>query len=144
MLIVKDDIFITGFGGAPHQTLAERRRKAPAARDIASLVRSIDSSVVAALERAREVAPDEQGKLAMALALWGEHSTTALVSGYRNNLANRLWPADPAAADSMLKFFVLERAVYELDYELAHRPERLRAPLAAALRILSDPTDEAA
>ncbi len=145
MLIVKDDIFITGFGGASLQTLTERRRKAPAARDVAGLIRSIDSSVVAALERALEVAPDEQGKLAVALALWREHSTTALVSGYRNGIANRrLWPADPAATDGMLKFFLLERAVYELDYELAHRPERLRAPLAAALRILSDPTNEAA
>jgi maltose alpha-D-glucosyltransferase/alpha-amylase len=145
MLIVKDDIFITGFGGASLQTPTERRRKAPAARDVAGLIRSIDSSVVAALARAREVAPDEHGRLAAALALWREHSTTALVSGYRNSIANRrLWPADRGAADGMLKFFVLERAVYELDYELAHRPERLRAPLAAALRILSESTGEAA
>jgi maltose alpha-D-glucosyltransferase / alpha-amylase len=145
MLIVKDDIFITGFGGEPLQTLAERRRKAPAARDVARLIRSIDSSVVVALERARAVAPDEHGRFAAALALWREHSTTALVSGYRNGIANRrLWPADPGAADSMLKFFLLERAFYELDDELARRPERLRAPLAAALRILSEPAGKAA
>jgi maltose alpha-D-glucosyltransferase / alpha-amylase len=144
-LIVKDDIFITGFGGAPLQTLTERRRKAPAARDVARLIRSIDSSVVAARERAREVGPDEQGRLATALALWREHSTTAVVSGYRNSIANRrLWPADPGAADGMLKFFLLERAVDELDHDLAHRPERLRAPLTAVLRTLSESTGEAA
>ena len=64
MLIVKDDIFIIDFEGEPRRSLAERRRKAPAARDVAGLIRSIDYSATAALERALKVAPDEHGKLA--------------------------------------------------------------------------------
>ena len=64
MLIAKDDIFIIDFEGEPRRTLAERRRKAPAARDVAGLIRSIDYSATAALDRALKVAPDEQGKLA--------------------------------------------------------------------------------
>ena len=64
MLIVKDDIFIIDFEGEPRRPLAERRRKAPAARDVAGLIRSIDYSATAALERALKVAPDEHGKLA--------------------------------------------------------------------------------
>ena len=67
MLIVKDDIFIIDFEGEPRRTLAERRRKAPAARDVASLIRSIDYSATAALERALEVAHDEHGRLSAAL-----------------------------------------------------------------------------
>src|SRR4029077_18697770 len=53
MLIVKDDIFIVDFDGDPRRPIAERRRKAPAARDVASLIRSIDYSTTAALGRAQ-------------------------------------------------------------------------------------------
>ena len=48
LLIVKDDIFIIDFEGEPRRTIAERRRKAPAARDVAGLIRSIDYSATAA------------------------------------------------------------------------------------------------
>ena len=75
MLIVKDDIFIIDFEGEPRRTIAERRRKAPAARDVAGLIRSIDYSATAALERALKVAPDEQGRLAAALAEWRDRAT---------------------------------------------------------------------
>src|SRR5262249_15505814 len=70
MLIVKDDIFIIDFEGEPRRSLEERRRKAPAARDVAGLLRSIDYSATAALERALKSAPDEHGKLAQALDDW--------------------------------------------------------------------------
>ena len=61
MLIVKDDIFIIDFEGEPRRPHHERRRKAPAARDVAGLIRSIDYSATAALERAVKAAPDEHG-----------------------------------------------------------------------------------
>jgi maltose alpha-D-glucosyltransferase/alpha-amylase len=54
-----------------------------------------------------------------------------------------LWPADPRAATGMLNFFLLENALHEIEYELPHRPDWLRAPLMRMLRILSLPADEA-
>ena len=80
LLIVKDDIFIIGFEGEARRTLDERRRKAPAARDVASLIRSIDYSATAALERALKVRPDEYGRLGAALGEW------------RDRAARRFWP----------------------------------------------------
>src|SRR6478609_8222475 len=115
ILIVKDDIFIIDFEGEPRRTLEERRRKAPAARDVAGLIRSIDYSATAALERALKVAPDEQGKLGAALAEWRDRSTAAFLAAYREVRANqRLWPGDPQAAEQMLNFFLLEKAFYEI------------------------------
>jgi maltose alpha-D-glucosyltransferase / alpha-amylase len=144
ILIVKDDIFIIDFEGEPRRSLGERRRKAPAARDVAGLIRSIDYSATAALERALKVAPDEHGKLGAALAEWRERSAAAFLAAYRETLTNhRLWPADPRAAGKMLNFFLLEKVLYEIEYELAHRPEWLRVPLTGAIRILSQYTDEA-
>jgi maltose alpha-D-glucosyltransferase/alpha-amylase len=141
MLIVKDDIFIIDFEGEPRRPLAERRRKAPAARDVAGLIRSIDYSATAALERALKVAPDEQGKLGAALAEWRDRAAAAFLDTYHEIMTNqRLRPADPHAAEQMLNFFLLEKALYEIEYELAHRPEWLRVPLTGVLRILSQQT----
>jgi maltose alpha-D-glucosyltransferase/alpha-amylase len=145
ILIVKDDIFIIDFEGEPRRPLGERRRKAPAARDVAGLIRSIDYSATAALERALRVAPDENGKLGAALAEWRERAAAAFLAAYREIMTNqRLWPADPLAAEQMLNFFLLEKAVYEIEYELAHRPEWLRVPLTGMIRILSQQQTEEA
>ena len=142
MLVVKDDIFIIDFEGEPRRTLEERRRKAPAARDVAGLIRSIDYSTTAALERALKVTTDEQGKLAAALNTWRDRATGAFLSGYRETMGpTRLWPGDLAAAGRLLNFFLLEKAIYEIEYELAHRPDWLRVPLTGALRILSQPME---
>jgi maltose alpha-D-glucosyltransferase / alpha-amylase len=144
MLIVKDDIFIIDFEGEPRRTLAERRRKAPAARDVAGLIRSIDYSATAALVRALKAAPDEQGKLGAALVEWRERSTAAFLAGYREFMTNQqLWPADPQASMQMLNFFLLEKTLYEIEYELAHRPDWLRVPLTGMIRILSKHANEA-
>ncbi|MGA7806546.1 maltose alpha-D-glucosyltransferase [Bradyrhizobium sp.] len=143
LLIVKDDIFITGFEGERYLALAERRRKAPAARDVASLIRSIDYSVTAALERALKVAPEEQGRLAAALAEWRQRATTAFLTGYRDIIkSSRLWPAELHASNAMLDFFLLEKALCEIEDELTHHPDWLRIPLAGMLRILSEPASE--
>jgi len=49
----------------------------------------------------------------------------------------RLWPAKADDADRLLDFFLLEKVCYELEYEMAHRPDWLRVPLAGAQRIFS-------
>jgi maltose alpha-D-glucosyltransferase/alpha-amylase len=137
-LIVKDDVSIIDFEGEPRRSIEDRRRKAPAARDVAGLIRSIDYSATAALERALKSAPDEHGKLARALEGWREHSASAFMSAYRSCLTDaRLWPQSLEAADRLLDFFLLEKAFYEIEYELAHRPDWLRVPLAGTWRILS-------
>jgi len=144
ILIVKDDVFIIDFEGEPRRSLNERRRKAPAARDVAGLIRSIDYSATAALERALRVAPDEHGKLGAALVGWRDRATEAFMDAYRETMTNaQLWPVDRAAAERLLNFFLLEKAFYEIEYELAHRPEWLRVPLTGAIRILSENADEA-
>jgi maltose alpha-D-glucosyltransferase / alpha-amylase len=144
MLIVKDDVAIIDFEGEPRRSIEDRRRKAPAARDVAGLMRSIDYSATAALERALKSAPDEHGKLARALEGWREQSAAAFMAAYRSALTDaRLWPQSLDAADRLLDFFLLEKAFYEIEYELAHRPDWLRVPLAGTWRILS-PSEDAA
>ncbi len=138
MLIVKDDVYIIDFEGEPRRSLAERRLKAPAARDVAGLIRSVDYSATAAFQRALLAGPDEHGRIAAGLEDWRVRSTATFLDAYRETLGDHdLWPKDRAAADHLLDFFLLEKAFYEIEYELSHRPDWLRVPVAGALRILS-------
>jgi maltose alpha-D-glucosyltransferase/alpha-amylase len=141
-LIVKDDIFIIDFDGDPHLARADKRRKAPAARDVAGLIRSIDLSVNAALNRALSGGTEEQGRLTAALGEWRERATATFLSAYREAMTDRLlWPQDRQAADGLLRFFLLDQAFDEVEYELSHRPEGLHAPLTGLLRILSNESE---
>jgi maltose alpha-D-glucosyltransferase / alpha-amylase len=145
ILIVKDDVSIIDFEGEPRRSVADRRKKAPAARDVAGLLRSIDYSTTAALERALKNAPDEHGKIARALDIWRDRSAATFVDTYRKTVADHpLWPGDARKADRVLDFFLLEKAFYEIGYELAHRPEWLRVPLTGIVRILSAKQEVAA
>jgi maltose alpha-D-glucosyltransferase/alpha-amylase len=144
MLVVKDDIFIIDFEGEPRRPLSERRGKAPAARDVAGLIRSIDYSATAALQRAQTVASDETGKVEAALTFWRDRAINTFLAAYRGLMAQApLWPAEPQAAENMLNFFLLEKALYEIEYEMAYRPDWLRVPLTGMLRILSQHRNEA-
>jgi maltose alpha-D-glucosyltransferase/alpha-amylase len=137
MLIAKDDVFIIDFEGEPRRSFAERRRKVPAARDVAGLIRSLDYSVMAALGRTQEAGADEAGRLGIALELWRDQSIAAFLAAYRETInGSPVWPADQVHADKLLKFFLLEKALYEVEYELAYRPNWLRVPLKGTIQIL--------
>ena len=124
VLIVKDDVFITGFEGDLRQPIEERRRKAPVARDVANMIWSIETSSLAARERALHLAPDEHGRLGNALAEWVDRATAAFLAAYRELMADSsIWPDDPLAARHMVDFFVLEKAFDVLETELTQRPE---------------------
>jgi maltose alpha-D-glucosyltransferase/alpha-amylase len=144
LLMVKDDVYIIDFEGEPKRSAAERRRKVPAARDVAGLLRSIDYSATAALDRATRVVPDDQGKVARALEDWRARSVAAVLTAYRDAMTDtRLWPAEPQAAQQLLNFFMLEKALYEIEYELSFRPDWLHVPLVGTLRVLAPPQDNA-
>ena len=144
LLIAKDDILIIDFEGEPRRSLAERRRKAPAARDVAGLLRSIDYAAGAAMMRARAAAPDDSGTLLADLKTWRDIAADTFLFAYRESVTDtRLWPQHELAADHLLKFFLLEKVFYEIGYELAHRPDWLGVPLDGALRILASETEVA-
>jgi maltose alpha-D-glucosyltransferase/alpha-amylase len=137
VLIVKDDAYILDFEGEPGRSLAERRQKAPAARDVAGLIRSIDYSTVAALANAPNLTPEERNILHPKLAVWRDHATEAFWSACRQATDPALWPSEPALSQNLLDFFLLEKAFYEIEYELMNRPAWLHVPLEGCWRILA-------
>jgi maltose alpha-D-glucosyltransferase / alpha-amylase len=137
VLVAKDDAYILDFEGEPGRTLEERRAKAPAARDVAGLIRSIDYSTTAALFNAINLTPDERAILTPKLEHWKSRATEAFWTACRDATDPSLWPADPAEAAAVLDFFLLEKAFYEMEYELMNRPAWLNVPLDGMWRILS-------
>ena len=92
---------------------------------------------MAVLDRITKSAPEEHNKVEQALEDWRERAVEAMLDAYHQSLTDpRLWPADRGQADAPLAFFLLEKAFYEIEYELAHRPDWLRVPLAGTCRIL--------
>jgi maltose alpha-D-glucosyltransferase / alpha-amylase len=137
VLVVKDDVYLLDFEGEPRRDLEDRRRKAPAARDIAGLCRSIDYATSAALDRATDIPADDKFRLAARLRLWSRQLVDAYWDSYREALGDdRLWPRDEENSRRLLDFFLLEKAFYEIEYELTNRPDWLGIPLEATLRIL--------
>jgi maltose alpha-D-glucosyltransferase/alpha-amylase len=136
VLIAKDDAFILDFEGEPGRSLAERRLKAPAARDVAGLLRSIDYSTTAALFDATSLTPEERHILHPKLEVWRKKAMEEFWNAYRQATDPALWPSDPAQAQNLLDFFLLEKAFYEIEYELMNRPAWLHVPLDGTWRIL--------
>ncbi|MGN6462293.1 MAG: maltose alpha-D-glucosyltransferase [Pseudolabrys sp.] len=137
ILIAKDDAFILDFEGEPQRSLAERRQKAPAARDVAGLVRSIDYAAASAITALGDMPADERRTLADKLGTLRDELTVALWEGYREGLTDqRLWPAEEEGQQELLAFFELEKALYEIEYEIENRPDWLHIPVGGVIRIL--------
>jgi maltose alpha-D-glucosyltransferase/alpha-amylase len=145
VLMVKDDVFLTGFEGDVRRPIEERRRKAPAARDVASLLWSLEAASQAARERALHLAPDEHGRLGAALTEWVGQATVTFVSAYRELMSNySIWPTEAGAAQGAVDFFLLEKAFDALETDLVQRADATPATIGRILRILSQPAREAA
>ncbi len=137
ILIAKDDAYILDFEGEPRRTLDERRQKAPPARDAAGFIRSIDYAVSAALDRTTDLSAEDRSVLAPLMRDWGERLRAAFWDSYRETIKESdLWPSDAEEARRLLDWFLLEKALYEIEYELTNRPAWSHIPLEATLRIL--------
>ncbi|HET7912088.1 MAG TPA: putative maltokinase, partial [Pseudolabrys sp.] len=139
VLIAKDDAYILDFEGEPRQSLEQRRRKAPPARDVAGFLRSIDYATSAAIDRAPNITTDERTVLGPRIRVWGARLSEAFLDSYRETLAGMdIWPADEVQAQQLLNLFQLEKAFYEIEYEITNRPTWAHIPLEGTLRILAE------
>ncbi|HEX6020001.1 MAG TPA: maltose alpha-D-glucosyltransferase [Burkholderiaceae bacterium] len=132
VLLCRDDFVIIDFEGEPQRTLAERRAKHSALRDVAGLLRSLDYARHSALNQVAKT-PAELERLAPAAQAWGHRAREAFLAGYREvALAGGLYAGDEAftAAQEALSLFEIEKALYELRYELDNRPDWVGVPLA--------------
>jgi maltose alpha-D-glucosyltransferase / alpha-amylase len=139
VLVVADDFKIVDFEGEPARPLAERRVKGSPLRDVAGMLRSINYAAVAALRGATHDRAGDTSALAPFSIDWEDRTIAAFLAGYRETIAGcSSYPADAAQAERLLEFFILEKAFYEMSYELANRPAWVRIPLEGIRSILQN------
>jgi trehalose synthase-fused probable maltokinase len=125
-LVSGNDWVVLDFEGEPARTLAERRRKRSPLRDVAGMLRSFAYAATAAeLTRDADVPED-----------WEERARARFLDGYFETVDPTLLPPGEAAIDRILSVFELEKAVYELRYELDNRPDWVRIPVAGIERLM--------
>ena len=124
--------FVLDFEGEPARPLEERRHPSSPLKDVAGMLRSFHyASAVARTER------DEYALEDLAAA-WEDRNRQAFLRGYmRAASPGNILPPDPECVDAVLAAFELEKAVYEVGYERAFRPEWVHIPLAALRRLTS-------
>jgi len=139
VLIAQDDVAIIDFEGEPGRSLAERRAKSSPLRDVAGMLRSFDYAASMALDRHRE-SFDAVGEQARARAdRWREETTSGFMAAYREHVEGAAtMPDDPALSSALLELFLLQKGIYEIDYELGNRPAWLRIPLRGVLDLLEE------
>jgi maltose alpha-D-glucosyltransferase/alpha-amylase len=101
------------------------------------MLRSISYVAVAGMFESVDERADETSVLEPLARDWEARTSAAFLEGYRATIAGcSSYPDDPELAQSLLDFFVLEKAFYEMSYELANRPTWLRIPLEGIRAIL--------
>jgi trehalose synthase-fused probable maltokinase len=120
---------VLDFEGEPARPLPERRRKRSPLRDVAGMLRSF-AYVASAVSITRGIEPPPD---------WEARCRAEFMAGYLDEVEPNLIPTGPAL-ERVLQIFELEKAVYELRYELDNRPDWVRIPVAGILRMLDEET----
>jgi predicted trehalose synthase len=124
----RDDWVVLDFEGEPARPLHERRHKRSPLRDVAGMLRSFSYAASASsLERGIEPPIGWEGQV-----------RDDFLAGYLDEVDPTIVPGG-GSLERQLRLFELEKALYELHYELGHRPDWVRVPVAGIVQLLEEP-----
>ncbi|MPZ49575.1 MAG: maltose alpha-D-glucosyltransferase [Dehalococcoidia bacterium] len=139
VLYTGNDFVITDFEGEPARTISERRIKRSPLRDVAGMLRSLDYAVHAALREERDagLSPDAE-VIALGWGRFWQAWVSSIFLGSYLQTAQRagFLTTDRREQELLLDIYTLEKAVYEVGYEINNRPAWLNVPLRGILEIL--------
>jgi maltose alpha-D-glucosyltransferase / alpha-amylase len=140
LLYTENDFTIIDFEGEPDRSLSERKIKRSPLRDVAGFLRSfhyaISTVVFARIEDLSSVDQDYMKKWAIYWYRWVCH---LFLKGYLEQMRNSgLLPSKNAELFKLLRALLLERALYEINYELNNRPTMINIPCQGILDLFVD------
>ena len=137
VLVAQGDFMIIDFEGEPRRPLAERRAKSSPLRDVAGMLRSFQYAAATAMTMRSDAIGTVSDQIRQRAELWRETFSTAFLDAYQAQSAQTsTYPRDPAFAQALTELFVLQKAFYEVGYELANRPNWLSVPLEGIRNLL--------
>lgn len=133
----ESDFYLLDFEGEPDRPLEERRAKQSPIKDVAGMIRSYSYAASAGLRAFTVSRPMDRERLVPWAAHWQTWASAAFLRSYlRNAEPGGFLPQERGSIDHLLGVFVLEKALYELRYELNHRPDWVSIPLAGIVDLL--------
>jgi maltose alpha-D-glucosyltransferase/alpha-amylase len=148
VLYTGNDFVVIDFEGEPSRTLTERRNKRSVLRDVAGMVRSFHYAVYTMLLDSgtdqtggqAAVRTEDYGRLEAWCRYWYQWVAAAFIRSYRETAGDAPFLPDTETEFRVLiEAFILSKAVYELDYELGHRPSWVPVPLLGILEVIGKP-----
>lgn len=140
VLYTGSDFVIIDFEGEPARPLRERRQKRSPLQDVAGMLRSFHYAAYAAyFDQVTQglVQPDAAGMAETWIRFWHRWTALAFVQAYLDVAHSAAYlPGTVEELQLLLDAFLLEKAVYELGYELNSRPDWLKIPLQGILQTL--------
>jgi len=136
VLVSRNDFIIIDFEGEPGRTFDERRLKNSPLRDVAGMLRSFSYARASALQRPThsDAALDRQQALA---ADWERHTRAVFLSAYEAAARGAGLYASFADVAGLLRLFEIEKALYELRYEMNNRPDWIGVPLRGVAQLIA-------
>lgn len=136
VLLTADDFLITDFEGEPARSIEERRRKGSVLRDVAGVLRSFDYARAVALDRVLSARPDLLDRVAPAFEAWYHEAGETFLQGYFKGAGDAACiPQQRNVATRLITLFQIEKAFYELRYELGNRPAWAGIPISGLLSL---------
>jgi maltose alpha-D-glucosyltransferase/alpha-amylase len=144
VLFTGSDFIIIDFEGEPARPITERRIKRSALSDVAGMLRSFHYAAQAALLRRQEngIPPETAAEMAHWAEFWQCWVSAAFLKSYLQEAGGtRFIPGSRNELRVLLGALLLEKAVYELSYELNNRPDWVGIPLRGIRQLLDAPQD---
>jgi maltose alpha-D-glucosyltransferase/alpha-amylase len=140
VLVTEGDVVILDFEGEPARPIAERRAKVSPLRDVAGMMRSFGYAAYVGLGVATATRPEDVDRLTPWASFWERWVSLAFLRAYGHAVrGSGILPADGDSAGKLLHAFMLDKALYELGYELNNRPDWVHVPLAGLLQLVTEP-----
>jgi maltose alpha-D-glucosyltransferase/alpha-amylase len=136
VLRAKNDFVILDFEGEPARSLEQRRAKYTPLRDVAGMLRSFSYAANSTLMAYTTRHPESMAALEPWARLWEQTVSAEFLNTYRETAApGGILPVADEDFHRLLDACTIEKAVYELKYELNNRPNWIRIPLAGILAL---------
>jgi maltose alpha-D-glucosyltransferase/alpha-amylase len=138
LLLVENDFVITDFEGEPARGLELRRAKGSPLRDVAGMLRSFNYAALSTLKKLTAERPTDRELLAPLAQAWERAARDAFLAGYQAGIAGTAsWPTQEDQAHDLIRVFSIEKALYEVRYELDNRPAWIDIPIGGILDLLT-------
>jgi maltose alpha-D-glucosyltransferase / alpha-amylase len=139
VLYTGNDFVIIDFEGEPVKSLSERRIKQSPLKDVAGMIRSFYYAANIVLMQRTHVRAEDVPYLQPWTQAWYRYNANIFFNSYLLTVTGApFMPADRDEIDIMLQSFMLDKAVYELGYELNNRPEWLSIPLRSIVELVAE------